>query len=195
LPTPDPSAPPQPPSAGPTDGTSPTTPQPLTGTAATTTVTLAWGASADDQGIAAYVVTRNGTTVATVTGTGWTDTGRAPKTSYTYTVTAVDPSANRSPAASLLVTTAADTKAPTVPGYFHRVRQSGRYVTFAWSRSTDNVRVHQYLIYRYGRSTPVARTTSLSIRIYTLRGATYYVRAVDAAGNRSSISRTVRIRY
>ena len=72
------------------------------------------------------------------------------------------------------------------------MRRSGSYVTFAWTRSTDNVRVVRYLVYRVGRSTPVARTTSTSIRISTVRGAYYYVRAVDAAGNGSRVSNRVR---
>lgn len=185
----DPNAPPppvdQPPSA----------PAPLSGTPATTTVSLTWGASTDDHGVTGYVVTRNGTRVATVAGTSWTDTGRAPRTTYTYGVTAVDTAANQSAATTIQVTTTADRQAPTTPRYFHRHRQSGRYVTFAWNRSSDNVKVVKYLIYRVGRSTPIAQTTSTSIRLYTWRYARYYVRAVDAAGNKSGMSTVVRITY
>jgi len=141
------------------------------------------------------VITRNGTTVARVTGTGWTDTNRAPRTSYTYTVSAVDTGLNKSPASTVKVATKADTLAPTTPRSFHRVRQSGRYVTFAWGRASDNVRVVWYLVYRVGRSTVVAHTTGTSIKFRTTRGATYYIRAVDGAGNRSALSSRVRIRY
>jgi chitin-binding protein len=66
------------------------------------------------------------------------------------------------------------------------------YVTFDWSASTDNVGVTRYLVYRVGRSTPVATTRVSKIRIRTVRGASYYVRAVDAAGNRSWSSAKVR---
>ncbi len=65
-------------------------------------------------------------------------------------------------------------------------------MTFDWSPSTDNVRVVKYYVYRVGRSTPVAVTKYSKIRIYTVRGAYYYVRAVDAAGNRSYVSAKVR---
>ena len=93
------------------------------------------------------------------------------------------------------VTTAADTRAPTIARSFHKASQSGRYVTFSWGRASDNVKVVKYLIYRVGRTTAIAHTTRTSIRLYTTRGARYYVRAVDAAGNRSSISTRVSIRY
>ena len=43
-----------------------------------------------------------------------------------------------------------------------------------------------------GRSTPIAVTKYSKIRIYTVRGAYYYVRAVDTSGNRSSMAATVR---
>jgi hypothetical protein len=47
-------------------------------------------------------------------------------------------------------------------------------------------------VYRVGRSTPVVVTKLSRARIHTVRGAYYYVRAVDAAGNLSPRSATVR---
>jgi chitodextrinase len=198
--TPSPTATPAPtaspsPTPNPGDTQAPTAPEPLDGNAAITSVSLSWGASSDDFGVTGYVVTRNGTKVATVTGTSWTDTHRAPKTNYTYTVSAVDTGLNLSTPTTVAVTTKADTLAPTTPRSFRKVRQSGRYATFAWSRASDNVRVVTYLVYRFGRSTPVAHTTGTSIKFRTTRGAIYFVRAVDGAGNRSAISSRVRIRY
>jgi hypothetical protein len=72
------------------------------------------------------------------------------------------------------------------------VARSGIYVTFAWNAATDNVRVVKYRIFRVGRSTPVLSTTRTRIRFATRYGAYYYVRAYDAAGNRSPSSRAVR---
>jgi chitodextrinase len=194
TPSPDPTATPAP-TPNPDDTQAPTAPEPLDGTPATTSVALTWGASSDDFGVTGYVVSRNGSPVATVKGTSWTDTGRAPNTAYTYSVAAIDTGLNHSDASTIQITTAADTKAPTAPRNFHRVRQSGRYVTFAWSRASDNVKVAAYYVYRVGRVTPIARTTHLSIRFRTTRGATYYVRAVDTTGNHSSISYRVRVRF
>ncbi len=173
----------------------PTAPQPLSAAPATTSIRLTWGASSDDHGVSGYVVARNGAAVATITGTTWTDTARIPNTAYTYSVRARDTAGNLSAATSVKATTTRDTIAPTAPKYFHKARQWGRYVTFAWVRSGDNVRVVRYLVYRYGRSTPIAQTSNAWIRIYTTRGMRYYIRAVDAAGNRSAMSGVVRISY
>ena len=59
-------------------------------------------------------------------------------------------------------------------------------MTFDWSASTDNVKVLKYRIYRVGRTKALAATTASAIRIYTVRGARYYIRAVDTSGNRST---------
>ena len=185
---PDPTAPPVP---GP-DEQPPTVPDPFTGTPTATTVSLAWGPASDDVAVIGYRITRDGAAIATATGTSWRDTGRAPRTGYTYTVTAVDGVGHASDPASLTVTTTADTTRPTAPARFRRVARSGRYVTFAWSRSADDVRVVRYYVYRYGRSSPVASTRNTKIRIATLYRARYYVRAADAAGNKSFKSRVVR---
>ncbi len=192
--SPDPTASPDPP-ASPVpepDGQPPTAPEPFSGTPTATTVSLAWGPATDDVAVAAYRITRNGVPVATATGTTWKDTARAPRTTYTYTVTAIDTVGRTSNPASLKVTTTADTIRPTTPARFRKVARSGGYVTFAWNASSDNVKVVRYHVYRYGRSTPVASTRYTKIRIWTIYGARYYVRAVDAAGNRSYRSALVR---
>ena len=194
APSSDPSAPPDPaatPAPGP-DEQPPTVPDPLTGTPTATTVSLEWGPASDDVAVTAYQITRDGAAIATATGTNWRDTGRTPQTGYTYTVTAVDGVGRVSDPASLTVTTTADTTRPTAPARFRRVARSGRYVTFAWRRSTDDVRVVRYYIYRYGSSRPVASTGNTRIRIATVYRARYYVRAVDAAGNGSFKSAVVR---
>ncbi|QIQ06811.1 glycoside hydrolase family 18 chitinase [Streptomyces liangshanensis] len=55
-----------------------------------TAVTLNWSAATDDKGIKNYDVFRNGTKVATVTGTSYTNTGLTAGTDYSYTVQARD---------------------------------------------------------------------------------------------------------
>jgi chitodextrinase len=184
TPTPDPSATP--------DTQDPSQPDPVTGSATASTVLLTWGASSDDVGVAGYVITRNGATITTAAGTAWKDTARAPRTTFTYTIAAVDGAGHRSPAASVTVTTAADTTPPSRPGHFRVVRRTGSHVTFAWTRSTDNVGVIRYYIYRVGRAKPLTWTTKTSIRISTVRGARYYVRAIDAAHNHGAMSYRVR---
>ncbi|MDT7844099.1 glycoside hydrolase family 18 chitinase [Streptomyces justiciae] len=55
-----------------------------------TSVKLSWSAATDDKGVKNYDVLRNGTKVATVTTTSYTDTGLTAGTSYSYTVQARD---------------------------------------------------------------------------------------------------------
>lgn len=80
------------------DTTPPSVPQNLQVTATTsTTVALSWQASTDTggSGLAGYRVFRDGVSIATPTGTTFTDTDRTPSTSYSYRVAARD---NASPA-------------------------------------------------------------------------------------------------
>ncbi|WP_067500404.1 spherulation-specific family 4 protein [Actinoplanes sp. TFC3] len=88
------------------DTTPPSTPGGLhSTTVGTTSVGLAWNASNDNNAVADYVVTANGTTVATVTGTSTTVGNLSPATAYTFTVIARDAARNSSPASSPLVIT------------------------------------------------------------------------------------------
>ena len=83
-----------PPDPGSTDTTAPSVPQGLTATAGSgTAIALAWQASTDtDSGVGGYRVFRDGASapIATVTSTGYTDTGLSPATEYSYTVRAFD---------------------------------------------------------------------------------------------------------
>ncbi|MFJ7064950.1 glycosyl hydrolase family 18 protein [Streptomyces sp. NPDC101115] len=55
-----------------------------------TSVKLTWTAATDDKGIKNYDVKRDGTTIATVTGLTYTNTGLTAGTDYSYTVVARD---------------------------------------------------------------------------------------------------------
>ena len=82
------------------DTTPPTAPANLTAAAASATrVDLAWSASADNVGVTGYVITRNGATLTTTSGTStlFADTTVAPNTTYTYSVRATDAAGNLSP--------------------------------------------------------------------------------------------------
>ncbi|MER7516259.1 glycoside hydrolase family 18 chitinase [Streptomyces sp. NPDC126499] len=63
-----------------------------------TSVKLTWTAATDDKGIKNYDVRRGGTTVATVTGLTYTDTGLTAGTDYSYTVVARDTADQTGPA-------------------------------------------------------------------------------------------------
>jgi chitodextrinase len=82
------------------DTTPPFAPTNLAATAISfSQINLSWTASTDpDSPVAGYNIYRNGAQVGTATGTAYSDTGLAASTTYTYTVTAFDPSGNLSPA-------------------------------------------------------------------------------------------------
>ncbi|MDD5463455.1 MAG: fibronectin type III domain-containing protein, partial [Methylococcales bacterium] len=79
------------------DTTAPSVPAYLTATAISSTqINLSWGASTDNVGVTGYKVFRNGTQIATVTGTSYSDTGLAASTVYSYTVLSYDAAGNSS---------------------------------------------------------------------------------------------------
>ena len=65
-------------------------------------ISLSWTASTNATG---YIVSRNGAAVATVTGTGWLDSGLAANTTYSYSVTATCSWGNSAPSATNSATT------------------------------------------------------------------------------------------
>lgn len=80
-----------------TDVTPPTIPGSLAGSAnSASTVLLTWLASTDANGVAGYQVWRDGSPVATTVATTFTDSGRAPGTTYVYNVSAYDATGNMS---------------------------------------------------------------------------------------------------
>lgn len=89
------------------DNTAPSAPTSLASPAKTaTTVDLTWTASSDNIGVTGYDVFRDGTKVASVSGTSTTVTGLTTATQYAFTVKAKDATGNTSAASnSLSVTT------------------------------------------------------------------------------------------
>lgn len=78
-----------------TDTTAPTAPTSPTATVVGTTISLGWGMSYDDTGVAGYRVTRNGSMVATTSSASHVDSG-LPAGTYTYTIVAFDAAGNTS---------------------------------------------------------------------------------------------------
>ena len=93
----------------PPDTTPPTAPAGLTASGVTSSsATLSWTASTDNQGVAGYYVYRGGAAVGTTSTTGYTDSTLSPSTNYSFTVKAWDAAGNFSAASSpVSVTTAA----------------------------------------------------------------------------------------
>jgi phosphatidylinositol-3-phosphatase len=93
------------------DTTPPTAPSNLKATAGDGKVSLSWGASTDNVGVAGYRVQRGGSTIATIGGStlSYTDAGLTNGTTYSYTVRATDARGNVSAASN----TAMATPSPT----------------------------------------------------------------------------------
>lgn len=90
-----------------TDTTAPSVPSGLTATAVTSAeVDLAWNASTDNVGVAAYDIYRNGTWIGYSLGTTYADKTVAVGNTYSYTVVAYDAAKNQSAqSAAVSVTT------------------------------------------------------------------------------------------
>ncbi len=79
------------------DTTAPSVPTGLTATPVSSSqINLAWSASTDNVAVAGYKVYRNGTQIANVTGTAYSNTGLSASTTYAYTVAAYDAAGNTS---------------------------------------------------------------------------------------------------
>ncbi|SDL65043.1 Carbohydrate binding domain-containing protein [Nonomuraea maritima] len=88
------------------DTSPPSTPGNLRSTGVTSSsVSLAWNAATDNVGVTGYQVYRGGSAVTTVSGTTFTDTGRAAGTAYTYTVRARDAAGNLSASSNAVTVT------------------------------------------------------------------------------------------
>jgi chitodextrinase len=136
-----------------------------------TAVTLSWTASSDNIGVAGYRVYRGGgaTPVTTTTSTSYTDTGRSPSTTYSYSVVAFDAQNNVSdPATASATTPAVDVTPPSVPGTLSYLKLSGGKAKLTWGAATDNIGVAGYRVYRNGalRATVGAGTFTYTDRLH-----------------------------
>lgn len=183
------------------DTTAPGAPTAVTSPVQTTnTVELRWNAASDNVGVHHYELYRNGVKVQTVTGTSVVDTGLEANTSYTYTVKAVDTAGNVSKESTAITVTtkpipAKDTTAPTVPSSLHTMGQTTSTIDLMWNDSMDNVGVKHYEIYRNGiKVQTVTGTTATDSGLQPNTEYTYYVKAVDAAGNVSVASNSITLK-
>jgi chitodextrinase len=158
-------------------------------------VSLAWDASTAASGctLQGYRVYRNGTQVATPTGTTYADSSLSPSTAYSYTIQAIDTSAHVSAQSGVVSgSTTADTTAPTIPANVHTTLKTSTTIALAWNASTDNGGIKDYIIFRNG--TQVGTSTTNTFTATSLAPSTSYsftVRARDLADNQSAASATL----
>lgn len=108
---------------GGSDTTAPSVPTNVSSPSKTSSsISLSWTASTDNVGVAGYDVIKGGATIATVTGTTFTDSGLSANTAYTYAVRAKDAAGNVSAnSSSITVTTnSGSTTTPTPSTLFVR---------------------------------------------------------------------------
>jgi len=172
------------------DTLAPSTPTGLTASAITTSsLSLAWTASADNVAVTDYQVRRGGILLATVTSPSFADSGLSPATLYTYQVVALDAAGNASAPAELQVSAPpppADTLPPSTPGDLASSNLTATSLSLTWSAATDNVAVTGYRILRDSvLLTTVAGTSFNDTGLTPSTLYAYQVIAVDAAGNAS----------
>ena len=133
------------------DGSAPSAPANLQGTAVSTSrIDLAWTASTDNVGVTGYRIYRNGAVIGTTTGTSFSDTGLSEYTTYTYRVAAYDAEGNESSQSSPLSATTVDATPPSVPSNLQGTAASTSRIDLTWTASTDNAGVTGYRVYRNG---------------------------------------------
>ena len=182
------------------DTTPPTAPgTPAAAATTSSTATISWARSSDDVAVVSYDVRRNGTVVGSVQqpasgNPGFSDSGLAPSTTYSYVVTAYDAAGNHtdSPAGSVTTPAAPDTTPPSAPGTPTATSVGPATATITWTRSSDDVGVTRYDVTRNGAvvgSAPQPASGDPSFADSGLAGSTtysYVVIAYDAAGNHTN---------
>ncbi len=183
------------------DSQAPTTPAQLTQTRQEKAkVVLRWKASSDNVGVAKYEVRRNGQLVGTKDAgrpaTYWfTDRSLSPATSYNYQVIAVDAAGNRSPAARVSASTSGDAVI-SAPAGLRSTLQTKERIVLNWNKVSG---ASSYVIERSIGGGAFSQVGTKSNRWFTDRSVSsgttyrYRVRAVDAAGVRSSPSSPITV--
>ncbi|SEL16229.1 chitinase [Stigmatella aurantiaca] len=170
------------------DTQAPSAPSNLTSPSKTaTSVSLAWGASNDNVGVAGYDVYRNGSLAGSTGSTSFTVSNLTASTAYSFSIKAKDAAGNVSAASNTLsVTTNASGPAcaalPSVPGGLASPSKSSSSVSLTWNAASPgtNCSIAGYDI--YNGSTRVAQTsgTGTSYTVSGLNANTAYTFSVAA---------------
>ena len=166
----------------------------LTATVNGTQVSLSWTSVV---GATSYIVKRDGTSISTVSGTGYSDANLAPG-SYLYTVTPTGGTASAPVYAfikgDVMTSAPGDTVAPTVPQNLTVKVISATQIDLSWNASTDNEQLVGYKIYRDGVQIGYSATNSYSDKSDSFDPTHVYkytVTAFDFSNNNSSASNEV----
>jgi chitodextrinase len=179
------------------DNEAPSAPGNLQAIINATQIGLNWSPSTDNVGVTYYQISRNGQQIGITANNSYLNSGLTPDTTYTYSVRAADAAGNLSAATQIATTTdpaSNDSTAPTTPGNLRGTNATSSSVALSWEAATDNVGVTGYIIYR--NFAVLRQVTTLAFIDHGLLPDSTYayeVRAVDAAGNLSAASNSLRI--
>lgn len=145
---------------------------------------LSWSPSTDNVAVTGYAITRDDNQTFDSKVTNFNDTTLQPATTYRYTVTAYDANANMSTPAPLLI----DREPPSAPLNPQYSNDTGTTLKLKWDASSDDIGVTGYNIYTDKTPEAIATSATPEVIVEKLRPVTtytFYIEAIDAAGNKS----------
>jgi len=158
---------------------------------------LEWNPSSDNVGVVSYTLYRDGQFHAFVSAPGYTDTEVTEGAGYEYRVMATDAAGNLSELSeplSVVIPSAPDTQAPTIPTGLRLISVTDTQVALIWDASQDNEFVAGYKLYRDGvliKTLPGLTYSDTGLFPTTNYG--YRVLAYDTAGNESDLSNALSV--
>jgi chitodextrinase len=167
-------------------------------------IRVTWTTSLDGGGgpVSYYKVYRGGNHIASPNAPPFDDWPLTASTTYSYRVSAVDPSGNESAQTAPVNATTPpgpDLTPPSVPSNLQGSAASGTTINLSWGASTDNAGgsgLAGYEVFRNNGATPIGSPASASFSDASATPATTYqykVRAYDVAGNRSGFSSQISV--
>ncbi|QXP52430.1 fibronectin type III domain-containing protein [Cellulophaga sp. HaHa_2_1] len=157
----------------------------------TTSVNLSWTAATDNIDVVDYEIFQDGVVIGLSSGSVvFAVNGLTPETTYNFTITALDASANSSAVSesiTVLTLAVSDTEVPTVPVGLLATNTTETSTELSWDAAMDNVGVVDYQIFQDGSAIGLTGGAT-SYVVSGLASETTYVftiAALDVANNAS----------
>jgi chitodextrinase len=160
-----------------------------------TQITLTWNPSRDNTSIRGYEVSCSDKNPVKTRANYYTVTRLQPGRSYTISVKAYDIAGNYSLQSNIItVATMADTTAPSVPAGLKAGETTPTEINITWLPSSDNVKLKAYEVYCNGEKVKTTSKNSFTgSKLAPGTTYTYGIRAVDATGNASPLSNSLKV--